>query len=124
MGLTVDTKVTGADRLASTSAAAARDIADMPARVHAEAAQVVADEVRRVTPHRTGYLARSITPTPSSGGATITARASYAAPVNYGSKRNRPPARFMERGLDAGTEPAAEVYQEAVDKALSKVKGA
>lgn len=117
-------KVTGGDRLAATTASAGRALENLPASVHAEAAQVIRDAARRAAPHRTGFLSRSIVAVPARGGAKVSATARYARPVHYGSKRNRPANPFMDRGLDAGADRAVDVYAEAVDRIVGSIKGA
>ena len=115
-------KVTGADRLNASLAAAGRRIEDMPARVHRDAGAVAADEIRARTPRRSGRLASSYRVSAAGDGATISA-AGYGGYPNYGTRYQRA-QRFIDDGLDAATEPVADVYMAEVDRALSQVKGA
>lgn len=116
--------VKGADRLAASTAAAGRDLAQLPASVHLQAAAAVAEPARRAAPRRTGTLARSIVTRPAAGGAVVTAQARYARFVAGGSRHNPRPVPFMDIGLAAGQDAAVAVYADAADRILSTIRGA
>jgi HK97 gp10 family phage protein len=116
-------KVEGAAQLQSSLSRAAQQIADMPASVHREAGSIVVDAVSSLAPRRSGRLAASFRAQTAGDGATVTSSARYGGYVNYGTRYQRG-QQFVDRGLDAATEPVAEVYLAEVDRALGQVKGA
>ena len=117
------TTVKGADRLNATLAAAGRRLEDMPSATHRRAGAVTAQLVAAAAPRRTGHLARSFRVQATAAGATVTSGVGYGGFVNYGTRHLRA-RRFVDRALDAATQPVADIYMSEVDKALGQVKGA
>lgn len=116
-------KVTGGAQLQATLATAGKRLEDMPSDVHRRAGSVVAAAVSAVTPRRSGRLSRSYRVEPAPAGAQVISTVGYGGFVNYGTRHMRA-RRFVDRGLDAATEPVADVYLAEVDKALGQVHGA
>lgn len=77
--------VVGADRLAATTAAAVRRLADLD---HSEAGQIIADAATLAAPRRTGAMAGAHTVTIEPGGVRVTNGVRYAIPQHQGWEGN------------------------------------
>jgi len=107
--------VDGADRLARTLRAAGRELADLTATNQRVAAGIVAVAN---PPRLTGRLAASLTPSATSTTATVTAAGvRYAVFVEART-------HFLARALEARATASLDLYADATDAALAKVKGA
>lgn len=114
-------KIEGADRLASTLHAAAREIgaSNTAARVAAEA---IGTTARARAPRRTGRLRASITVRSEAMGASVGTSLRYAPFVNYGTRHvaARP---FLTGATETGSPLALAAYEQTVTKALGRVRG-
>jgi HK97 gp10 family phage protein len=118
-------KVEGAARLASTLRRAGLDMADLK-ESNNRAGQVVGDEGRARSPHRTGRLAGSIRSARQASGVVVRAGGSgirYARFAEFGSSKIRA-HHYLYGAADAKSEEVLEIYWDGVEKALAKVQGA
>jgi hypothetical protein len=123
--------VEGADTLARTLKAAARDLADLTDANRAVAGRL-RDAGARTAPRRTGRLAGSVRAlAPTADTVTVVAAAPYAKPIHFGvgprvglrgphNIRSRP---WLYAVLTDRTGQVVGVYADAVDSALGKVRG-
>jgi len=114
-------EVRGADRLARTARAAARDLRDLAA-----ANRRVADGIMRAArpPRRTGRLAASLTPSATATEATVSSPLVYAPVIEFGwPGHNIEATHFLADALDARYGPTVAIYADTVDQALAQVKG-
>lgn len=116
-------KIKGAQQLQATLAKAGKRLEDMPPATHRRAGALVAAAVSTATPRRSGRLARSYRIEAGHTGAVVSSAVGYGGYVNYGTRHLRA-RRFVDRGLEAATEPVAELYLAEADKALAQVHGA
>ena len=115
-------EVRGSDRLARTLAAAADDLADLRAE-HARIGATLAAAARTRAPRRTGRLVASIGVTPSPQKIELSAGTPYAAVINFGSRRKGiRPNPFLTGTVDKNP-TIVPLYRDALDRALSKVRG-
>ena len=114
--------VDGGDELARTLKVCRDDLENMGA-AHSTAAGIVAGAAVSRAPRRSGRLASSVSVS-TSDGAVVEFSAPYAGPIHWGwEARGIGETRFA---VDAArsTEPSwFAVYEDAVQKALSKVRG-
>lgn len=121
-------RVRGADEVADTLHRLADDLDDMPA-VDAEAAGTVQRSAQGFARRRTGAMRASIRVETAEHGATVTAGVGisrpYPAVQEYGSDRRGITANaYMRRAAETQERPVAQLYENAVDKMVKKVKGA
>ena len=128
MAKTAAVRVEGARRLRDTLIAAGASVDDLKA-VHAEIARMLVPHIAARAPRgKTGRLASSVRP--SSGksfAATRTggARIPYARPIHWGwPARHIGPNRFAWDVTVALRDAWTGKYEDAIDDALDKVKGA
>jgi phage gpG-like protein len=102
-------------------------LADLKA-AHAEAAGIVAEAARTGAPRRTGRLSGSIRPSGTKTAAIVRAGGSkipYAGVQEYGwPGHNIPPQPYIVPAAHDTESTWIARYQDAVDRLLSKVKGA
>lgn len=128
------TRVVGEDRLRATLARAGVQLAGPGmAGAVARTQAVMVRAVRVVTPRRSGALAASVRPVAAPRlGAVVGSALSYAPPVEYGVPARRgltgghniPAVRMFARGLAAGSGPAVDAVDDAVNRIMRNVKGA
>lgn len=119
-------EVEGAARLRRTLRQAGVDLEQLRA-AHARAAQIAADAAANAAPVRSGTLAGTVRASGTKTAGIIRAgfaRIPYAGPIHWGWPRQGIRANpFMAEAAQA-TEPQwFGVYEQAVDKALSQIKG-
>ena len=114
--------VDGAERLASTLAAAAGELARLT-EGHREVAALIVRAAR--PPRRTGRLAGSIRVVPDPVSATVEAGARYAGAVHSGvPSRNIRPQPFLTRAVADTQTGWMTIYERAVQQTLDRVQGA
>jgi phage gpG-like protein len=115
--------VVGGDRLARTLRTAADDLRHM-SDAHRAAGDEVARNVRQRSRRRTGRLAASFTVTVADDGASVGSGLVYAGVQEYGwRRRNISPSYALRGGLDASVGAVGNIYLDAVEDAIGKVKG-
>jgi phage gpG-like protein len=120
--------VRGADEVARTMHACAAELADLT-DVDAAAAGVLQRAAQGFAPRRTGTLRASIRTETTGHGATVTAGVGITRPYpsvhEYGSKRRHITAsRYMRRAAETQQRPVVNEYEQAVDHAAGRVRGA
>lgn len=120
-------QVDGARQLRRTLRKAGDDLTELK-EAHAAAARIAATEAAARAPRRSGALAGSVR---SSGTKTAGivragyARVPYAGPIHWGwPARNIEPQPFASEAAKRTQARWTLVYKQAVDKILSRVKGA
>jgi phage gpG-like protein len=130
-------RVTGAKQLRKTLKEFDGDLGDLR-RVHQQAADRVLARAARNAPVRTGRLRASLTAKGNNASAVVRSagrKAPYAAPVNWGWPSRPKPGRGWRGGVIHGNpflyeavvrfqEEIAADYLAAVDKLMTKIKGA
>ncbi|MGQ4576147.1 HK97 gp10 family phage protein [Dermabacteraceae bacterium P7006] len=98
-------------------------------RIHKKAAAIAEAEVKRVTPRGdTGNLLSSVRSVAFKGGGYIRAgnkkQVPYANPIQWGWPRRKiKPSYFATSGVKEGEPSWVKVYEEEVERAISKIKG-
>ncbi|WP_114856470.1 HK97 gp10 family phage protein [Brachybacterium sp. YJGR34] len=119
-------RIEGQRELRKTLRQAGDDLEDLKA-AHKAAAEVAAGGSKPLAPVRTGNLASTIRAGGTKTSAVIRAgkkRVPYAGPIHWGwESRGIEPTPFLADGAK-NTEPQwVELFYQALDKALKKVKG-
>ena len=119
-------RIEGQRELRKSLRQAGDDLEDLKA-AHKAAAEVAAGGAKPLVPVRTGRLADTIRPGGTKTQAVIRAgkkAVPYAGPIHWGwAARGIEPSPFLADGAK-NTEPQwVELFYEALDKALKKVKG-
>ena len=124
--------VQGADVLARTLHTAARELRDMRSTNRLVGVRLVSAG-RGGAPRRTGRLAGSVRALPpTTDAADVVATAGYAGPIHFGvgpriglrGPHNIKARPWLYTALDSQRDPIVSEYADAVDTALSKVRGA
>ena len=121
-------RVEGADRLAATSAAAARAMAHGFGGGEADAGRTVAAAVRGRTPRRSGRLASTVV----ADGGQVSAATSYAGAVEFGvgpraglrGGHNIRAARYMRGGMAAASPAVVAAVAARARQITHMIKGA
>jgi HK97 gp10 family phage protein len=115
----IDAEVDGAAAFATSLASAAASLADLT-DAGAAAGAVVVKTAQARTPRRTGRLAASASIDPAAQIVTVTWGTSYAAYVNFGTRRMvaRP---FATDALEAAEAQVGAIYATAVGDVLAAV---
>jgi HK97 gp10 family phage protein len=116
----VRVEVLGADTLARTLSSAARELQQMTP-VNRQAGDILARNAASGAPRRTGRLAGSIRVTANAEGAEVTAGAPYAPFQEFGTRYVR--ATYFLSQAAARDDQVVDVYDRAVDKIISSVRG-
>ena len=120
-------RVEGGRELRRTLRNAGDDLQDMK-DAHAAAAQIAATASAALAPEKTGRLKNTIRGAGTKTAAIIRAgfaRVPYAGPIHWGWGRRYNTAQpFLSDGAQDSEGRWIRLYEEAVDKALEKVKGA
>ena len=127
---TAGVKVEGAARLRRELRRAGDDLDDMTA-AHRTVAQIVAAIAQASTPRRSGALAATVRGSGTKTRASVRAgykRTPYAGIIHYGTPpgyaRHYQPQPWIQLAATQGEPRWVRHYQQAVDKALAKVRGA
>lgn len=104
--------VRGADQLVRSLDAAAAELQQL-AEADDAAGRLLATDVAQAAPHRTGFLASTVEHT----GSRVTIGAKYAVYVHAANP-------WAARVADADAAHVAEIYEQAVIRAVQRVKGA
>jgi hypothetical protein len=117
-------QVEGARRLRSTMKRAGADMSQM-ADAHQQVGQVVISSAAPLAPRASGALAGSMRAGRTRASAVVRSRLIYAGVQEYGwPARNIRETAFLRGGAKASESVWVALYLRAVDRALSKVKGA
>lgn len=124
-------EVKGADKLASTLREFSRSLDDL-SDANRRAGEMVASAAVLRAPRRTGRLAGSSRTTTTPTTVDVSFGVVYAAPVHWGvgprvglrGPHNLPPTLFLTDALATQEDAVADVYLEAIDNRLGKVRGA
>jgi phage gpG-like protein len=120
--VTTTITVRGADTLARTARAAARDLADLRA-VNAAVARRIAAAAN--PPRRSGRLAASITPSSTATEAVVSSGLVYAPVQEYGWAAHGIEGRhFLQTAFDTQRAATVGAYDDAVNDAVRQIKGA
>lgn len=125
-GFTLRLDSRGMATLARTLKKAGADMQDLKAS-YRRAADAVQPAVVGHTPKRSGKLAGSIRAGATQRAGVVRAgggRVKYAGPINYGwPGHNIEPAHFLQSGLEDKQAEVEDIFAQAIEKALSQVKG-
>lgn len=117
-------RVEGADTLARTAHAAARELDDLTA-VNREVADTWAAVARGVAPRRSGQLARSTEPTATRDTAEVGSPLIYAGPIHSGwPAHNISPQPYIARTLDTRQGQVTATYERGVADIIDQIRGA
>lgn len=120
----MDIKVKGADTLARTAHAAAKDLADL-SEVNREVADTWAAAARGVAPRRSGRLAASTTAQATKNTAEVGSALIYAGPIHSGWRaHNISPNPWIERTLDTRQGQVINTYEQDVTDIVNQIRGA
>lgn len=117
-------EVVGEDNLALTLRRFASGLDDM-AKSHREVADLALRAARARAPVKTGRLRASGRVASTGGYGDILFTAPYAAPIHWGwPARNIAPNLFATKAIEQTQEAWLDVYSDALQEDLGKVKGA
>ncbi|OZG62689.1 bacteriophage protein, PF04883 family [Bifidobacterium lemurum] len=116
----------GLSRLARTLKQAGADMQDLKA-AYKRASDAVKPRIQQASPSRSGRLRSSIRSGATQRAGVVRAgskRVPYAGPINFGwPGHNITGQHFMGEGLDASRDEVDDIFAQAIEKALSQVKG-
>lgn len=115
-----DMVVIGADRLAATTAAAGRRLADLD---HTDAGRIIQDAATAAAPRRTGQLAGAHTVTTEPGGVKVTNGVRYAIPQHQGWEGNAGRPWLANAAAATETQWLASIESE-IQNTLDTIEGA
>ena len=117
----------GLAHLSRTLKQAGADMQDLKT-AYRKAASAVKPRIAKAAPKRTGRLARSVRAGSSQRSGVVRAgsnKVPYAGPINFGWPGHHIKAQhFMGKGLEASRDEVDDIFRQAIEKALSQVKGA
>ena len=117
-------EVIGNDTLAFTLRRFAAGLEDM-AKTHRQAARVALEAARERAPVKTGRLRASGQVDAGAGYGAVLFTAPYAGPIHWGwPARGIAPSMFATKGVEQSMDAWLDVYAEAIQDDLGKVKGA
>jgi hypothetical protein len=124
-------EVKGADRLASTLREFARSLDDL-SDANRRAGEAIGSAARGRVPKRTGRLAGSMRIDAAPKDVSVAFGAVHAAPIHWGvgprvglrGPHNIAPTLFLTGALAASEDEVADIYVEAIDRRMGKVRGA
>ena len=124
-------EVKGADRLAATLRDFSRSLDDL-SDANRRAGELVASAAVQAVPRRTGRLASSRRVEAAPTTVDVSFGVVYAAPIHWGvgprvglrGPHNIAPTLFLSNALATQEDAVADVYLDAIDQRMGKVRGA